>query len=93
MKKLLLLIIVCLSAFSGSVCFGQAKDSSKTKSTVMPNGVVTDSTALLGIRDIQSLSKFLEDKMLAKDYNLVMNAISQLLELRAKEYAVKPKNK
>jgi len=80
-------IIILL--FIGSACFGQAKDTAKVKLV----NEITDSTGLLGIRDIQSLSKFLEDKMIAKDYNLVMNAISQLIEARAKEYATKQKHK
>lgn len=86
MKLIILLLI-------SSVCFGQAKDTVKQKSINANLQQATDSTALLSIRDIQTLAKYLEDKMLAKDYNLVINAIGQLIEARVKEYAVKPKSK
>lgn len=84
MKLIILLLI-------SSVCFGQAKDTVKSRPSNLQQA--TDSTALLSIRDVQTLAKYLEDKMLAKDYNLVINAIGQLIEARVKEYAVKPKNK
>lgn len=49
-------------------CFGQ-KDT-----------VVTDSTPLLTIKQIDRVAKYLEDKMIAKDYNLVMAALNSVLQ-------------
>lgn len=87
MKLIIIFLLI------SSVCLGQAKDSVKVKSIIAIPEQATDSTALLSVKDIQTLAKFLEDKLIAKDYNLVMNSISQLIELRVKEYAAKPKKK
>lgn len=83
MRLIILLLI-------SSVCFGQKDDSSKVKKVIPISIQANDSTALLSFKDVQNLAKYLEDKLLARDYNVVMNAISQLINERAKEYQ-KPK--
>lgn len=89
MKFIIVLVLVTFS----SVCFAQKDDKSKPKVDIpVAVPVYTDSTGLLSIKDVQILAKFLEDKMLAKDYNLVIGSLNQLLSERAKEYQ-KPKNK
>lgn len=63
---LVLLIIALL--ISIAAC-GQPKDT-----------VVTDSTPLLTIKHIDRVAKYLEDKMIAKDYNLIMAALNAVLQ-------------
>lgn len=86
--KFIIIILLLVS----SVCFGQKDDKSKPQTTSTVIAAPTDSTGLLTLKDVQALAKYLEDKLLAKDYNLVIGALNQLISERAKEFQ-KPKNK
>lgn len=52
---------------------------------------ITDSTALLTIKHIDRVAKYLEDKMIAKDYNLVMAALNSVLQEAVNERKKKHK--
>jgi len=63
------LVLLIVALLVSVLSFGQAKDT-----------VITDSTPLLTIKHIDRVAKYLEDKMIAKDYNLVMAAMNALLQ-------------
>lgn len=81
MKKLLLLL-----TFVALTIFVQAQTNKpEVKAQIQP----TDSTELLSIKDVDMFLKFLEDKLLAKDYLIVQGAVSQLVRQRFSEWIKK----
>ncbi|MBL7737579.1 MAG: hypothetical protein JNK14_00035 [Chitinophagaceae bacterium] len=77
MNKLLTIIIIMLSLSAA----GQ-KDT-----------IVTDSTPVLTIKHIERVMKYLEDKMIAKDYNLVAQAMGAIIQEAIEERKKKKSNK
>lgn len=92
MKKILT-ILACSLTMAASA---QKKDTLSKPAPTQLNASATqeqptDSTAIISLKDLNSLLDYLQDKMIAKDYLLVQDALNQLYTQRFRDWIEKRK--
>jgi len=91
MKKLIIITILLAGVI---LSHGQKATPAVFKdSAQISTQQLTDSTGLLGVRDLVELNGYLKDKLLVKDYEVIMGWLNRRAELRVGEWKKKRTNK